>query len=151
MRGVPVALALAMTLLLGAVVAPASAASSNQPAGDRISLFDGAQSFAANTAFHVDHGFLFENGVLEKAIGVSVFRLEVDGSPVAANFFQATHVDGFQLSKLWYFNFPAGKTGVHTFTGHWLSACDNDAVPCGGARINTAVEVQTLSATVTFS
>jgi hypothetical protein len=151
MRRLPIALALAMTLVLALTVASAMAATKNQPAGDRISLFDGDQSFPASTAFHVDHGFLFENGVVEKAIGKASFALDVDGAPQKFDFAQVTHPDGFQLSKLWFYNFPAGMTGSHIFTGHWYQACDNDTIPCNGSRMNTVVEVLTETISVDFS
>ena len=149
MRRLPIALALAITLILGLTVGPAVAAK-NQPAGDRISLFDGDQSYPALTAFHVDHGFAFEDGFVEQGIGKARFTLEIDGTLQTADFAQVTHLDGIQLSKLWYFNHPAGMTGTHVFTGHWYQACNNDWADCGGARRGTLVEIGTLTATITF-
>jgi len=62
-----------------------------------------------------------------------------------------SHVDGCQIQKFWYFNYPAGMTGPHVFTGHWFVACDNVDVDCNGAKIRTPVETDSLSVTVTFS
>ena len=78
MRRLPIALALAMTLILGLTIGPTMAANKHVPAGDRISLFDGDQSYPASTAFHVNHGFCFENGVIEHALGRNSFALDID-------------------------------------------------------------------------
>ena len=154
MRRVAVALMLAMALILGLAAAPTMAGSKNQPVGARISLLaepiGDDQSFDPSTAFHINHGFCLEDTVINRAIGRYSFRLDVDGTPRNADFFQVSQPDGCQLLKFWYFNFPAGLTGSHDFTGHWLVPCDNDAVPCNGAKMHTAVEVDTLTITVTF-
>jgi len=151
MRRVPIALALAMTLILGIGLAPTMAANKHEPAGDRISLLDGDQSFPANTAFHINHGFCVESSDTPKTIGRLRFDLDVDGVPQGANFFDIERADGCTVVKFWYFNFPAGMTGTHVFTGHWYAPCDNDAVPCGGAKLHTVVDDGSLSITVDFT
>ena len=151
MRRVPIALALAMTLILGLTIAPTMAANKHVPAGDRISLFDGDQSYPASTAFHINHGFCIETPDRSKTIGRYQFDLDVDDVPQTANFFDIEQSDGCTVVKFWYFNFPAGMTGIHVFTGHWFVPCDNDAVPCGNAKMSTAVEDSSQSITVTFT
>ena len=150
MRRLPIALALATTLLLSLSAAPSMAARGNQAVGDRLDLRSGDQTVPASTPFHIDHGFVFAIG--DKTIGLDNFVLEVDGADLTADFVRWAPVgDGFTVNELWYYNFPAGLTGIHEFTRHYFVACDNDAVPCNGDRINTPVETLTLSAVVTFT
>jgi hypothetical protein len=149
-RRLPIALALATTLLLGLTAAPSMAAPRNQAVGDRLDLRLGDQTFPASTAFHIDHGFVFAIG--DKTIGLDNFVLDMDGTDLTADFIRWSPVgDGFSVSELWYYNFPAGLTGVHEFTRHYFVACDNIDVPCDGNRIHTLVEAQTNSALVTFT
>ena len=79
MRRMPIALALATTLLLGLTAAPSMAAPKNQAVGDRLDLRAGDQTFPASTPFHIDHGFAFTIG--DKTIGLSNFVLDMDGAP----------------------------------------------------------------------
>jgi len=151
MRRIPVALALAMALILGSTATAAIGAGKNQPAGGRLDIRLGDQNYAASTAFHIYHGFGFEVDVANNAIGRYGFTLDMDGAPRAADFFLISKEPGFQLVKLWYFNFPGGLTDSHTFVGHWWQPCDNAALPCNGAKMHTPVEIRTESATVTFS
>ena len=149
MRRTQIALALAATLLLGLTAAPAMAVP-NQPVGDRVNLLDGDQTFPASTPFHIDHGFVFAIG--ENTIGLDNFVLDMDGTVLTADFIRLSPSgDGFTVNKFWYYNFPAGLTGVHEFTRHYLVACDNRDVPCDDNRINTPVEIFTVSAVVTFT
>ena len=150
MRRLPIALVIATTLLLGLTAAPSMAAARNQAVGDRLDLRGGDQAFPASTPFHIDHGFVFAVG--EKTIGLHKFVLDMDGTTLSADFVLRSYVgDGSTISELWYYNFPAGLTGVHEFTRHYFGACDNDAIPCDGNPINTPVETQTNSAVVTFT
>src|SRR5712691_9015051 len=150
MRRLPIALALATTLLLGLSAAPSMAAPKHQAVGDRLDLRAGDQTFPASTPFHIDHGFAFTIG--DKTIGLDNFVLDMDGAPLTADYIQWSPIgDGLTVSELWYYNFPAGLTGVHEFTRHYFVACNNDSVPCDGKRINTPVEILTVSAVVTFS
>jgi len=76
----------------------------------------------------------------------------MDRTDLTADFVKWAPVgDGFTVNELWYYNFPAGLTGVHEFTRHYFVACDNVYVPCDGNRINTPVETLTVSAGVTFA
>jgi hypothetical protein len=150
MRRLPIALAIATTLLLGLTSAPSIAAPRDQAIGDRLDLRAGDQTFPGSTPFHIDHGFVFAIG--DKTIGLDNFVLDMDGSDLTADFVRWSPVgDGFTVNELWYYNFPAGLTGVHVFTRHYFVACDNDSAPCDGNRINTPVETFTVSAVVTFT
>lgn len=150
MHRIPIALALATTLLLGLTAAPAVAAPRDQAVGERLDLRAGDQTFPASTPFHIDHGFAFSR--YDNTIGLSNFVLDMDGTPLTADFIRWSHVgDGLTVSELWYYNFASGLTGIHEFTRHYFVACDNDSVPCDGNRINTPVEALIVSAAVTFS
>jgi hypothetical protein len=135
-----------MALLL-MLIAPV-AATARQPTGDRLSLFLGDQSFPASTAFHIKHGHGLDIGT--PSLGLYSFTLDVDGSPRAFDFKTTEIADGF-VAKLWYFNFPAGMTGTHTFVGHFLAPCGGINAPCNGLRPNSVIEIFTLTATVTFT
>jgi hypothetical protein len=150
MRRLSLALVVATTLLVGLATAPVTAAT-KQPVGSRINLFQGNQTFAASTAFHIDDGWGFTDTSAVDAIGKYSFALDVDGSPRVADFVQRSQSAGFELLELWFFNFASGLTGTHTFTGHFLEPCNGGSVPCNGNKIHTPVETLTVSATVTFS
>ena len=150
MRSVSIAIALATTIVLG-LAAGSAVAAPNQAIGDRLDLRIGDQSFPGSTPFHIDHGFLHESG--DRSIGLSDFVLDMDGTVLVADFVQRAPAiePGPSFAQLWFYNFPSGLTGTHVFTRHYFSACDNDAVACDGNRINTPVEVLSVSATVTFT
>ena len=149
MRRLPIAVALATTFLLVLNAAPSVAAPRNQAVGERLNLITD-ETFPASTPFHINHGFAFVIG--DNTIGLSEFVLDMDDTPLTADFVQWAPVgDGITVSEFWYYNFPAGLTGVHTFTRHYFEACDNVDVPCDGVRINTPVELFTVSTTVTFT
>jgi hypothetical protein len=150
MRRLPIALALATTVLLGLFAAPSTAAPKDHALGGRLDLRDGDQAFPASTPFHIDHGFAFTIG--DNTIGLSEFVLDMDGTPLTADFVRWSPVgDGVTVSELWYYNFPSGLTGIHEFTRHYFEACNNDTVPCDGNRIKTPVEDFTASGVVTFT
>ena len=150
MRRLPIALALATTLLLGLTSAPTLAAPRFEAVGERLDLRLGDQDFPASTPFHIDHGFVFVKG--DNRIGLKDFVLEMDGSPLTADFIQWSQIGGdFTVDELWYYNFPSGLTGIHEFTRHYFEACDDIVVPCDGARINTLVETFEVSAVVNFT
>jgi hypothetical protein len=150
MRRTPIAVAIATTLLLGLTASLSMAATKHQAVGERLDLRAGDQDFPASTPFHIDHGFGFVIG--DTTIGLSNFVLDMDGAPLTADYVEWAPIgDGQTVSELWYYNFPAGLTGVHEFTRHYFQACNNETVPCDGNRINTPVEDFTASALVTFN
>ena len=149
MRRLPIALALVTTILLVLTAAPSLAASKQVAVGDRLNLISDT-TFPALTPFHINHGFGFE--ISDNTIGLSNFVLDMDGTPLTADFIRwSPGGDGVKSVKFWYYNFPAGLADVHTFTRHYFQACDNQDVPCDGARINTPVETLTLDTVVTFT
>jgi hypothetical protein len=150
MRRLPIALALATTLLMGLTATPSAAAARLQPVGERLDLRDGDQDFPASTPFHINHGFLFVSS--DNRIGLKNFVLDMDGSPLTADFILWSRVGGdFTVDEQWYYNFPSGLTGVHEFTRHYLEACDNVVIDCEGNPIHTLMETFTASAVVTFT
>ena len=150
MRRLPIALVVATALLLGLTAAPSVAAPRNQAVGDRLNLLNGDQDFPSSTPFHINHGFGFAIG--DRTIGLAKFVLDMDGTDLTADFVRwAPSGDGFTVNEFWYYNFPAGLTGVHEFTRHYFTPCDNVNVSCDGNRINTPIETFTASAEVTFT
>jgi hypothetical protein len=150
MRRLPIALALATTLLMGLTAVPSMAAPRHQAVGERLDLRDGDQDFPASTPFHIDHGFLFASS--DRRIGLKNFVLDIDGAPLTADFILWSQIgDGFTVDELWYYNFSSGLTGTHEFTRHYFEACDDIVVDCDGNKIHTLVETFTTSAVVTFT
>ena len=141
-----IVLALATTLLLSLTVAPAMAAR-KAPTGDRIRLVEEVQTFAPDTPFFIRGGFAPETNV---ALAKYRFELDVDGVPWAADFKQIT-VDGpGNITVAWVFNFPAGMTDSHVFTGRFYVPCDDVVSSCEGGHINSVVVTLEQSSTVTF-
>jgi hypothetical protein len=148
MRRLSICLLMSSALLVGVAATPVAGAI-KQPTGDRINLFAGTQSYPASTAFHIRDGWLLLDPTSIDAIGKYTFALDVDGSPRAADFRTTQTMSDGSVAKLWWFNFPTGMTGTHTFTGHFLGPCGG-SFPCNGQAPNTVVEQGAVSATVTF-
>ena len=126
-RWVPLAVgALAIALLLTS--ATSAAAAQRERIGDRISLFDPPSAYPADTAFHLWHGFVFELANGDRAVGRSEFHLDLDGAPVAADFVDVDVLEARAVSRVWVFNFPDGLSGIHTFTGHWITRDGEDTI-----------------------
>ena len=149
MRRFSLCVLLSSAFLVTLAVGPVGA-TNQQPTGNRINLFLGDQSYPASTPFHIKHGFLL-NPTTDDAIGRYTFTLEVDGAARAADFRTTGTLPDGSVEKWWYFNFPNGMTGTHTFIGHHFAPCGGPFLPCNGQRPNTLVDVSTLSVTVTFS
>jgi hypothetical protein len=116
----------AVTMALLLTGAGGAVAASKVRVGDRISLLDPPATYPANTAFHIWHGFVFQD---DRAYGRFEFRLDVDDVDVAADFFDVQVFDRALFSKVWVFNFPNGlAAGTHTFTGHWITPDGEDTV-----------------------
>lgn len=117
--------AVTIALLLASVTA--AAAASRERVGDRISLFEPPATYPADTAFHIWHGFIFQQGI-DRGYGRYEFQLEVDGVATAADFTDVAVLDPGAVSRVWVFNFPAGLSGTHTFTGHWITPDGEDII-----------------------
>jgi hypothetical protein len=116
----------AITIVLLLTSVGGAVAASKERVGERISLFAPPDTFPAGTAFHLWHGFVFED--FDRGYGRYQFRLDVDGVERAADFFEMDVFDRGTISKVWVFNFPAGLTGTHTFEGHWITPYSEDSV-----------------------
>jgi hypothetical protein len=108
------------------VAAPASA-SNITPTGTKI-LFNGPTTFAANTPFYVEHGFVCNPGADFHAncqyFGTGTFSLYVDGvlqpSTKIVTFVPDQYGVYGVLSEVWLTNFPNGlPAGDHTLVGIW--------------------------------
>jgi hypothetical protein len=120
----------AVTIVLLLTSAGGAVAASKVRVGDRINLLDPPATYQADTAFHIWHGFVFQDGSGSRLgqIGRFEFRLEVDDVAVAADFFEVDVFDRGTVSKVWVFNFPDGLSGTHTFTGHWITPDGEDTI-----------------------
>lgn len=143
-----------MATLLGALVialgvTPAFAAP-RERTGDRINLFVGDTEYPAGAPFYIAHGIGAILGE-DTAIGRGSFVLEVDGATAPASYMERDVADGM-LTSVSVFNFPAGMSGTHTFTGHWFAACGAPTgyLACGDNPPNTPLEFETLEVVVTF-
>ena len=110
----------AVTIALLLTSATGAAAARRERVGDRISLLEPPASYPADTAFHIWHGFVFQRET-ERGYGRYAFQLDVDGAMVAADFIDVDVLAPGAVSRVWVFNFPDGLSGIHTFTGHWVT------------------------------
>ena len=103
------------------VVALPAAANDKPTTGTRIALGPlGPTTFAANTPFHIEHGFVCDVGnaeCLREQISANAgFDLYLDGvlQPSTVD----VDLNGGALSKLYLTNYPSGlPAGTHTFVG----------------------------------
>ena len=116
----------ALSIVLLLTSAGGAVAASKERVGDRISLFEPPSTYPADTAFHLWHGFVFED--FDRGYGRYEFNLDVDGVEVAADFFDVDVFDRGTVSKVWVFNFPDGMTGTHTFEGTWITPDGEDSL-----------------------
>lgn len=118
---------LSLVLLLTLLLPTPAFAKEKESTGERIMLTaSGTISFPANTAFYIRHGW-GDMTPPYTAPGQVLFELEVDGALVKPTFVEyiTSVMDyGPSINRTWYYNFPQGMSGQHTFTAHWV-------VPCG--------------------
>jgi len=126
---------LLLIVLVALLIATPAFAREHEPTGEPISLrctnpddsyCTGTQDYAANTAFYVGHGWLDMYPRLHP--GHLKFELEVDGVYVQPTYVEFSadpdpESDGWFLDRTYFFNFPNGMTGTHTFEGHWILPC----------------------------
>lgn len=101
------------------------AAGPPEPVGDQINvLFGTPTTFAANTPFHIEHGWLLDTDEV-KGAGLYSFELLLDGDMVPVSFKDVTvsAEGGVAMARTVVFNFPEGLSDTHTFTGVWLAPC----------------------------
>jgi hypothetical protein len=114
-----------------------------QRVGDKLNTFDsGSQTFPAGSPFHIAHGWLFDSP--EEHPELFDFQLQVDGIYREEDFIELKPGE-----SLWYvFNFSAGMSGVHVFTGHWLAPCWAIYEQC--TNPDEIVEARSSNVVVTF-
>jgi hypothetical protein len=156
--------AIALTTLGGiaAVLLVANGfASAPAPVGERINVYLGRPTtLPAGQPFNIRHGWGI--GPTEAAAaGIYSFQLDVDGTTRSADDIArstgsppATEYELPILNRTWIFNFPAGMTGTHRFTGRWIAPCGTAVKEMGypGPCHSPAepVEALTRSLTVDF-
>jgi hypothetical protein len=129
----PLVLWLGLLAVVGLSAASAGAENVPRMGDQRVGLFQcafappcGEVSLTANEAFHVAHGFTGEpkEDLLNP---LHRFELSIDGVPTHG----AIDLELGDFTEKWYvFNFPAGLTGTHAFTGCWY-ATDGAVIACG--------------------
>jgi hypothetical protein len=113
--------------------------------------------YPGDTPFHIRHGWYSllipgEKPDLAKLVKAE-FELEVDGIYVNEDYIQRMAETGDEpgttyFYKLFYFNFPEGMNGTHTFTGHWSIQCKYWQEVC--KMPDLVIEVATSTITVVF-
>lgn len=143
--------ALVAAVALAAMFATSSIAAVRAPTGDRISLFGGDIEYPAGAPFFVRHGIATIQDE-DEAIGRGRFVLEIDGVPQQATYTEHFVADGL-IYRMWVFNHPDGLSGVHAFTGHWLTACDVALMflPCGDGGRQELTDFERQQIVVTFT
>jgi hypothetical protein len=114
-----------------------------QRVGERLNIYDsGSQTFPAGSPFHIAHGWTFDS--LEERPELFDFQLQVDGVYQEQDIIEMKPGE----SRLYVFNFPAGMTGIHAFTGHWLLPCWAIYDECSDP--DEIIEARTSNVMVTF-
>ena len=133
-----------------------------EPVGDQINVLFGPeiQEYPQNTPFFIRHGWrsIIEPGEPPDVakLSKSSFELEIDGVLVEEDYVDMVRVPGEEpgtsvLYQYFYFIFPDGMTGTHTFTGHWYIECKWMETPDQVCKdTNAIIEAETRSIEVTF-
>lgn len=144
-----------LALLALMIVAAPVSAGGKERVGNPILVWGYPQSYPAGQPFHIAHGwgFLLPDDV---PLGRYMFLLDMDGTYLAWDFVdRRASGGGSNPMWKWVYNFPAGKTGTHTFTGHWLAPCrlavEGYGYPGPCPTPFEPVEVLTMSSEVTFT
>lgn len=105
-----------------------------EPVGEQINVRIGPETgyYPENAPFFIRHGWM---SVLEPGkppdvakFAKSRFALEIDGELVEEDYVDIVRVPGEEpgtanIFQYFFFIFPEGMTGEHTFTGHWYIEC----------------------------
>jgi hypothetical protein len=133
-----------------------------EPVGEQIHIRIGPEIryYPANTPFFIRHGWM---SILDPKkpsdvakFAKSRFELEIDGEPVEEDYVDIVRVAGddpgtANIYQYFYFIFPEGLTGEHTFTGHWYIECKWMETPDMVCKDpNAIIEALTRSIEVTF-
>ena len=112
-------------------------------------MFAGDQAYPANTAFNIRGGFDELRGT--HAWGKFEYVLEMDGAALKPSFRMNDSLPDGTIITLWWFNFPDGLTGVHTFVGHYYAPCQDGSLnPCLGPAAEFGGRHRSFPATITF-
>jgi len=147
-----------LTIALALIMTATAAASSKVPTGPQIRVDpDGAVfHYPENTPFHIRHGWhsaiTLGEEVNVEFLAKASFSLEIDGDYMEDDYIERVRLPGVEpvvtdLYKFYFFNFPDGMTGEHTFTGHWYVQCkywqdecvDPDEIIEAGTRAITII------------
>lgn len=146
-------MAFALTVV---VVTPVSADPPNVPVGERITVFGEPESYDADEAFFVVHGWVLEPNVHHPP-GLLTWRLEIDGVDQGRGQLlnEGVGQDG-ALTRLFLFNYADGlPAGDHEFVGRWIAPCQLavDELGYDGQcdKRNELVVIFESAGTVTFS
>jgi hypothetical protein len=140
------------------ITVPASAAKQT-PTGPQIRVDpDGATvHYPADTSFHIMHGWHSALVPGEKPVIAMLakagFALELDGSYLGEDYIDRVketeeETGTIHFYKLFFFNYPNGLSGTHTFTGHWTIECKYWQDECENPH--EILEVQTRTITIVF-
>ena len=150
---------LLLAILLSLIMTAPAAAASKDPTGPQIRVDPdgGVFHYPENTPFHIRHGWhsAITQGeeVNVKLLAKAGFSLEIDGSYVGETYIDRVRLVGedpvlTDLYKFYFFNFPDGLTGEHTFTGHWYIQCEDWQDDC--IDPHEIIEPQTRTITIIF-
>ena len=143
-------------MMMMTLIAPAASAAPPVPVGPQLSLFAPPATFAADTPFHVIHGWGI-GPIPMTSPGQFSFELDLDGVPQDSKLVTTgAGATGGTLVRLFLTNYPDGlPAGDHVFTGRFIAPCDTAVAlfgfpgPC--PQPNAPTVVLTVSALVTFS
>jgi hypothetical protein len=147
------------TLAVASVLTSAAPASVPEPVGERIDVLAGTPTtFPTGQPFHVRHGWGVGVTPPPDLAGRFWFELDVDGTSRPPDAVERstdpapeTGLDAPVLNRWWLFNFAAGLTGTHTFTGRWLAPCRiavadlGHAGPCANPAERVVVHERSLA------
>jgi hypothetical protein len=140
-----------IVLIAALLLAIPVAAAPRAPTGTRIDILAGGPtSLPAGDPFHLRHGWLLEIPG-DGPRGLYDFALEVDGVLIEPDFSTTSSDASGNLIWLNVYNFPAGMSGTHSFTGHWYGPCQYVALDPGTcAKKNAVVEAYSSTLNVSF-
>ena len=143
-------IAFLLMLLVTAVMALPAAAKQKEPVGTQISLF-GHRTDDLCRQHAIPHSPRLGEYPTTEAVGHFSFALDLDGTRLEEDFVLRTAdaVLPEVVHRSWVFNFPAGLTGTHVFTGHFYAPCYAGPGPCD--KPNEVIEAGTVTRTVIFS
>lgn len=126
------------------ILALANPVFAGKPEPNGVPLELGNDTFPAETAFHIKHGWLYEThpDLSHK------YELEWNGEIQKNDIFDIQKdPDTGAWTWVWIYNFPDGLTGTHTFVHRWYARCGEVFEDCDN---NGIMEVHQVTQTVYF-